>query len=103
MKKKEELTRGTTPTTVFGTPASSDKSDMSELSELSDTSGGSEMSDNYDEDQPKKPSKWMMFLYILAAIGDLLTFLCLFPFALLGLSKHPGVGYFVFRDMMRGK
>lgn len=91
MKKKEELTRGTTPTTVFGTPASSDKSEKSDGSEKS------------DEEQPKKPSKWMMFLYILAAIGELLTFLCLLPFAILGLSKHPGVGYFVFRDFMRGK
>ncbi len=91
MKKKEELIRGTTPTTVFGTPASSDKSEKSDGSEKS------------DKEQPKKPSKWMMFLYILAAIGELLTFLCLLPFAILGLSKHPGVGYFVFRDMMRGK
>ncbi len=93
MKKKEEVIRGTTPTTVFGTPASSDKSDSSDNSENSDNS----------EVQSRKPSKWMMFLYILAAIGDLLTFLCLLPFAILGLSKHPGVGYFVFRDMMRGK
>lgn len=56
-------------------------------------------------EENEKTSLWMIILFVLAAIGyvifSVFFFIPLFILALFGISKHPFMGYIIFRDLMR--
>ena len=53
------------------------------------------------EGSPSGVNYWYVTLAILAFIGNLIFFLPLCLLGLFGLSKHPFIGYFMFRDIFR--
>ena len=53
------------------------------------------------EGSPSGVNYWYVTLAILAFIGNVIFFLPLCILGLFGLSKHPFIGYFMFRDIFR--
>ena len=53
------------------------------------------------EGSPSGVNYWYVTLAILAFIGNVIFFLPLCILGLFGLSKHPFLGYFMFRDIFR--
>lgn len=53
------------------------------------------------EGSPLGVNYWYVLLAILAFIGNVIFFLPLCILGLFGLSKHPFLGYFMFRDIFR--
>ena len=53
------------------------------------------------EGSPSGVNYWYVTLAILAFIGNVIFFLPLCILGLFGLSKHPFIGYFMFRDFFR--
>ncbi len=64
------------------------------------TSDADTESQNTTKDNEKN-SPWLIILFVLAAIGDVFFFIPLCVLALFGISKHPFMGYIIFRDLMR--
>lgn len=54
-----------------------------------------------EQKKEKSVNFWYIVLVILSIIANLILFIPLCLLGFFGLSKHPFIGYFMFRDMMR--
>ncbi|MBQ7540027.1 MAG: hypothetical protein IJT13_02770 [Bacteroidaceae bacterium] len=54
-----------------------------------------------EQNKEKSVNFWYIVLVILSIIANLILFIPLCLLGFFGLSNHPFIGYFMFRDMMR--